>query len=154
VIAFALAVAIGQTVSATGALRVPYRAAAHGFAYGYGFSEPRPHSTMGAARHTARRAVAVIRAEHAFFHVTFTVPHATPGAPVQVTLWRGRERILDERVRSDAPHERYVAVPHGEAHLMLELAVSRTAGDGTGVVLAGNWLREVPPGIDPALVVP
>jgi len=36
---------------------------------------------------------------------------------------------------------------------MIELDVSRPAADGTGLTFAGTWVREIPAGTNPALVV-
>ena len=149
----AVAVATGQAISAFGDLRVPHRAVTHGFTYGYGFSEPQPDAALGQLRVTRRHAVGVITAEHAYFHVTLIAPHATPDVPVAVKLWRGRELIVDQRVSGPERIVRFVAVPPGAKWLMLEVDVSPTAADGAGVTLAGTWMREVPPGTHPALVV-
>ncbi|MGH9175716.1 MAG: O-antigen ligase family protein, partial [Vicinamibacterales bacterium] len=58
-----LLVAAGQLRSATGDLRVPVRATRIGFPYAYGFSAPDGANVPWTGRH----AVAVLRAEHAFF---------------------------------------------------------------------------------------
>jgi O-antigen ligase len=151
--AFAVAIAVGQAVSGFGDLRVPHRALAHGFEYGYGFSEPEADPVLGVVRHTRRHAVGVIVAEHAYFHLTLIAPQATTGDPVQVKLWRGRDLIVDQRVSGPEPIVRYVGVRPGERRLMIEVDVSRTAPDGTGLTLAGTWMRELPAGANPGLVV-
>jgi hypothetical protein len=152
-LAVAFAIAAGQAVSAFGTLRVPQRAVTHGFTYGYGFSAPRPDPLLGMVRHTDRHAVGVVVAEHAYFYVTLVAPHATAGEPVQVTLWRGRDLIVDQQVSGPEPIVRFVGVPAGARRLMLEVDVSRTAADGTGVKLAGTWVREIPEGTHPGMVV-
>jgi hypothetical protein len=148
----AVVVAAGQAVSAFGDLRVPHRAATYGFAYGYGFTEPQPDAAPGPVRFTRRHAVGVIAAEHAYFHVTLIAPHATADVPVTVKLWRGRDLIVDQRVTGPERIVRFVAVPPGAKWLMVELDVSPTAPDGTGVTFAGIWMREIPAGTPPALV--
>ena len=152
-LALAFAVAFGQLASASGALRVPHRAVTHGFTYGYGFSAPQPDAALGMVRHTDRHAVGVIVAEHAYFQVTLIAPHATAGEPVQVKLWRGGDLIVDQQVSGPEPIVRFVGVPPGARRLMLEVDVSRSAADGTGVKLAGTWFREIPEGTHPGLVV-
>jgi hypothetical protein len=68
-------------------------------------------------------------------------------------LWRGRDLIVDQRVSGPEPVARYVGVPPGDDRLMIELDVSPPAADGTGLTFAGTWVREIPEGTDPALVV-
>jgi hypothetical protein len=154
VIGIALLVVAGQIYNATHDLRVPHRALKYNFTYGYGFSEPEPDPVLGMVRHTRTHAVGVIEAEHAYFRVTLIVPQATTADPVQVRLWRARDLILDQRVSSPEPIVRFVGIPAGEDQLMIELNVSRAAADGTGLTLAGTWVREIPTGTDPTLVVP
>jgi hypothetical protein len=154
VIGIALLVIAGQIYNATHDLRVPHRALKYNFTYGYGFSEPEPDPVLGMVRHTRTHAVGVIEAEHAYFQVTLIVPQATTADPVQVKLWRARDLILDQRVSSPEPIARFVGVPAGDDQLMIELNVSRAAADGTGLALAGTWVREIPAGTDPGLVVP
>ena len=152
--ALALLVAAGQLYDASHDLRVAHRALAHNFTYGYGFSEPQPHPTLGMVRQTARHAVGVIPAEHAFFQVTLIAAHATAEQPVQLRMWRGGQLIADQRATGAEPIVRFVGTPAGEDQLMIELDVSRTAADGTGLMFAGTWVREIPAGTPPALVVP
>ena len=154
VFALALFVVAGQMSDATNDLRVPHRALKYNFTYGYGFSEPEPDPVLGMTRHTRTHAVGVIEAEHAYFRVTLIVPQATTAQPVQVRLWRARNLILDQRVSSSEPIVRFIGVVAGDDQLMIELDVSRAAADGTGLTFAGTWLREIPAGTDPGLVVP
>jgi hypothetical protein len=153
VIGLALVVVAGQLSTATHDLRVPQRALKYNFTYGYGFSEPESDPVLGMVRRTMPHAVGVIEAEHAYFQVTLIVSQATTAEPVQVRLWRARDPILDEWVSSPEPIVRFVGVPSGNDQLMLELDVSRTAADGTGLTLAGTWIREIPAGTNPGLVV-
>jgi hypothetical protein len=153
-VALALLVAGGQLYNATHDLRVPHRALAHNFTYGYGFSEPQSHPTLGMVRQTARHAVGVIPAEHAFFQVTLIAAHATPEQPVQIRMWRAGQLITDQRASGTEPIVRFVGIPSGDDQLMIELDVSRASEDGTGLTFAGTWMREIPAGTDPALVVP
>lgn len=148
----AVVVVAGQAMSAVGALRVPHRAVTHGFGYGYGFSAPQADPVRGQVRRTASHAVGVIPAEHAYFHVTLVAPQASAGEPVQIRLWRGRDLIVDQRVSGQEPIVRYIGVRPGEQRLMIEVDVSRTADDGTGVTLAGTWVRALPDGIHPGVV--
>jgi hypothetical protein len=154
VLLLAISVATGQTFSAFLGLRVPHRALAHNFTYGYGFSEPEAHPVLGSARRTRAHAVGVIVAEHAYFQITMLVPQATAAEPVQIKVWRGHELIVDQRVSGPEPLSRFVGVPPGEDQLMIELDVSRTAADGLGLTFAGTWVREIPAGTNPGLVVP
>ncbi|HUE84676.1 MAG TPA: O-antigen ligase family protein [Vicinamibacterales bacterium] len=153
VVGIAMLIAAGQIYNATHDLRVPHRALAHNFTYGYGFSEPEPDPVLGMVRHTRRHAVGVIAAEHAYFQVTLIVAQATTADPVRVRLWRERDLILDQPVSGSAPLVRFVGVASGDDQLMLELDVSRTATDGTGLTFAGTWVREIPAGTHPALVM-
>jgi hypothetical protein len=154
VIGLALLVVAGQISDASSDLRVPHRALKYNFTYGYGFSEPEVDPVLGMIRHTRTHAVGVIEAEHAYFRVTLIVPQATAAEPVQVRLWRTRSLILDQRVSSPEPIVRFIATPAGEDQLMIELNVSRPAPDGRGLTLAASWVREIPAGTDPGLVVP
>jgi hypothetical protein len=154
VIVLALLVVAGQISNASSDLRVPYRALKYNFTYGYGFSEPEADPVLGMIRQTRTHAVGVIAAEHAYFRVTLIVPQATAAEPVQVRLWRTRSLILDQQVSSPEPIVRFIATPAGEDQLMIELDVSRPAPDGTGLTLAAGWVREIPAGTDPGLVVP
>jgi hypothetical protein len=154
VIGLALFVVAGQISDASHDLRVPHRALKYNFTYGYGFSEPKPDPVLGMIRHTMTHAVGVIEAEHAYFRVTLIVPQATVADPVQVRLRRERGLILDQRVGSPEPIVRFVAIPAGNDQLMIELDVSRAAADGSGLTFAGTWVREIPAGTDPGLVVP
>ena len=153
VLLLAGAVAVGQAFSASTDLRVPHRALTHNFTYGYGFSEAEADPALGMVRQTRKHAVGVITAEHAYFQVTMIVPQATTAEPVQIRLWRGRDLIVDYRVNGPEPVVRFVGVPQGDDQLMLELDVSRTAADGSGLTFAGTWFREIPAGTNPALVV-
>lgn len=154
VVGMAMLIAAGQFYNATHDLRVPHRALAHNFTYGYGFSEPEPDPVLGMVRRTRTHAVGVIVAEHAYFQVTMIVPQATTTEPVRVMLWRGRHLIVDQHVSGPEPVERFVAVPSGEDQLMIELDISRAAADGAGLTFAGTWIREIPEGTHPGLVVP
>jgi hypothetical protein len=149
----AMLVVAGQIHNATRDLRVPHRALAHNFTYGYGFSEPESDSILGTVRRTRRHAVGVIPAEHAYFQVTMIVPQAATAEPVQIRLWRGRDLIVDQRISGHEPVVRFVGVPAGDDQLMIELDVSRAAADGTGLTFFGTWVREIPVGTHPALVV-
>jgi hypothetical protein len=153
-IGLALFVVAGQMSDASSDLRVADRALKYNFTYGYGFSEPTTDPVLGMIRHTRSHAVGVIEAEHAYFRVTLIVPQATAAEPVQVRLWRTRALILDQRVSSPEPIVRFIATPAGEDQLMIELDVSRAAADGTGLTLAASWVREIPAGTEPGLVVP
>ena len=153
VILLAIVVAAGQAYSAVNDLRVPHRAERHGFTYGYGFSDPEQDPKLGEVRRAATHAVGVIPAEHAYFHVVLIAPHATTDEPVRVKLWRRGELIVDQRVSGPEPIERYLAVAPGTRQLMVELDVSRAAEDGTALQVASQWLRELPEGTNPGLVV-
>lgn len=153
-LAIAIAVVVGQAQSATAALRVPHRAVAHGFTYAYGVSEPETDAAHGTIRRIAAHAVAVVPAEHAFFRLTLVVPHASAASPVALKLRRNGTAIFDQQVTAPEPVVRYVAAAAGTRQLMLELDVAPPSDDGTGLMLAGTWFRDVPPGTDPALVVP
>jgi O-antigen ligase len=141
-------VATGQTVSAIGDLRVPTRAARIGFPYAYGFSAPDPDGVPWAGRH----AVAVLRAEHAYFALTATPP--VLDRPVRVRLWRGEELIADVEASGGEPVVRIIGVPAGKAFLMVESEVSALSPDGRGMKMVGRWLREIPADARPATVVP
>jgi hypothetical protein len=151
-VAIAVVAAAGQLMSAKGDLRVPLRALRWGFPYAYGFSAAEPDTQLGPVRWTTRRAVGVVRAEHAYFAITASTPHADATNPVQVRLWRGTERIADVESRSSEPLTWLVRVPDGQRFLMIETEVTPVASDGTGLKMSGRWLREIPPGMTPIVI--
>jgi hypothetical protein len=154
VVAIAIVAAAGQWMSATGDLRVPLRALRWGFPYAYGFSAAEPDAALGPVRWTTHRAVGVVRAEHAYFAITASTPHASATNPVRVRLWRGIERVIDVESRNSEPLTWLVRVPDGQRFLMIESDVTPVAADGRGLKMAGRWLREIPPGTPPESVIP
>jgi hypothetical protein len=94
----------------------------------------------------------VVRAEHAYFAITASTPHAGATNPVRVRLWRGTERIVDVESRSAEPLTWLVRVPDGQRFLMIETEVTPVAADGRGLKMAGRWLREIPPGMTPSVI--
>lgn len=143
-----LLVAAGQGWSAVTDLRVPVRAARIGFPYAYGFSAPDGDNVPWTGAH----AVAVLRAEHAWFALTATPARAE--GPVRVQLWRGQAPIADVEASSAMPVRRFIAVPAGQRFLMLESRVSAVAPDGRGLRMVGEWVREAPADAAPGTLVP
>jgi hypothetical protein len=143
-----LLVAADQFRSATGDLRVPVRAARIGFPYAYGFTAPDGDNVpwMG------RRAVAVVPPQHAFFSWTAEGPYLTE--PVRVRLWRSQRLIGDFEVSRSQPVTRIIAVPRGDKLFSLEGAITGPLPENRGLKITGQWLREVPPGTPPEIVVP
>jgi hypothetical protein len=143
-----LAVGAGQLQSATTDLRVPVRAARSGFPYAYGFTAPDGDNIpwMG------RRAIVVIPVQHAFFSWSAEGPHLTE--PVRVRLWRGQAQIGEVEVTRTQPVTRIIAVPSGAKLFTLEAAITGTLPQGRGLKITGRWLREIPPGTPPEVVVP
>ncbi len=143
-----IVVAAGQLRSARDELRVPMRAVRVGFPYAYGFTAPDNDSVPWTGRH----AVAVLRAEHAYFALTATPPKLD--TPVRLRLWRGHELIADHELSGGEPVTRIIGLPAGQKFLMVESDVSALSPDGRGLKMVGQWLREVPPDAHPDTIVP
>jgi O-antigen ligase len=129
----------GAVHAATHDLRVPVRAQRGGWTYSYGFYSPDAFGGEGEGRWTMRRAVAVIEAPTAWLSLTLSVNHldlandAAPEAaarhapirPVDVRVWRDGQLVVERTLTNTAPITEYVAIPEGEARVMLETWVSR-----------------------------
>ena len=148
VVVVPLLVAAGQFHNATGDLRVPVRAARVGFPYAYGFTAPDGDNVPW----MARRAVAVVPPQHAFFSWTAEGPHLTE--PVRVRLWRSQRLIGDFEVSRGQPVTRIIAVPSGAKLFSLEGAITGPLPHNRGLKITGQWLREVPAGTPAEIVVP
>ena len=100
----------------------------------------------------ARRAVAVVPPQHAFFSWTAEGPHLTE--PVRVRLWRSQRLIGDFEVSRGQPVTRIIAVPSGAKLFSFEGAITGPLPDNRGLKITGQWLREVPAGTPAEIVVP
>jgi hypothetical protein len=71
-----------------------------------------------------------------------------------VRLWRGQAQIGEVEVTRTQPVTRIIAVPSGAKLFTLEAAITGTLPQGRGLKITGRWLREIPPGTPPEVVVP
>ncbi|MBA3269978.1 MAG: O-antigen ligase family protein [Acidobacteria bacterium] len=147
-------VAGSQLITARTDLRVPLRALRSGFPYGYGFSAPETDPQLGIVRWTNRHAVAVVRAEHAYLALAASTPQADAANPVRVMLRVDARQVADADARGPEPLTWIVRVRDGQRFLMIETTVSRLAADGKGMKLSAQWLREIPAGTLPDVVLP
>jgi hypothetical protein len=131
-------------------LRVPYRAAAVGWPYQYGFYGDEP---QGDIHWTAGKAVDVfeIVRPNEDRYLKLDIGAVAPDAdqrPVEIKVWRDEDLVLRLRRRSDGLATRYVCVPRGRKMMMIQVDVSRTwrpsdYGRGTDQrehgVAVGKW---------------
>ncbi|MEW6319592.1 MAG: hypothetical protein AB1635_00735 [Acidobacteriota bacterium] len=136
----AILVAGMQMASARTTLRVPMRAERFGFQYEYGFSAP-SQGPSGEFRWTARHAVAVVPAQGRQLELEIWVMHPDVGArPVKVQLQKDDEIVMDQTVSAHGPFTYLLAVQPGRPFTRFELDVSRTFGDGRGLLIGARWL--------------
>lgn len=129
-------------------LRVPERAVRFRWPYSYGFSQVQ--NGADAYRRTTSRAVDVFNAPNAFVKLTFWAEHPdVDSQPVNVEIWRGRERIANVSLNSRQPVTWYIRRNPDAEWMLLEFRVNRTWSDAHyGLSLAPWEFVDVPaPGI-------
>lgn len=108
-------------------LRPPFRAAAVGWGYTYGFYGPERNPAVGPFRWTRERAVTVLPTAGRFLKLTLFAHHPDiPARPVRVRVWLDDRCVLDETLRNSAIHVRYVPLPTDRPRVALTIRVSRT----------------------------
>lgn len=111
----------GATRSATGDLRPAFRAVRFDFDYMYGFYFD-PDVTW-----TAAHGVTVPRSPKPWMKLTYWVSHPdSDEQPVDVEVWRDRERVVDRPLRRDQRVVEYIRVPGEGKRFVLEVEVDRT----------------------------
>jgi hypothetical protein len=107
-------------------LRVPLRAARHGWTYHYGF-QGLDGSTFPAFQWTERRAVAVLKPTGKYLRLRFRVQHPDVAErPVDVRVKLFGNTVIRERLRTEDAMVRYIEVPTATRYIMLTFLVSRT----------------------------
>ncbi len=142
-----LAYAAGLTLVSSQNLRVPFRARAADWNYGYGFHGPEEAPDGTEFRWTRRDASAVFAAEHRWLKLTVWVMHPDAAErPVDVTVWSDGELVLQTERRDDGRLTRYVPVPPRRRRVFVQTRVSRTwrpedfgADDPRELGLAVHW---------------
>jgi hypothetical protein len=129
--AIALAFTALTAAAARGDLRPPFRAARFDLDYSYGFTGDAEGQAW-----TARKAVTVLKAESGWLKLTYWVEHPDAAQrPVQVDIWRDRERVVNRRLWRNMRFTDYIPVTAGK-RFVLETRVDRgfvvqdTAGSG------------------------
>ncbi len=108
-------------------LRPPFRAAAVGWGYTYGFHGPERHPRVGSFRWTGERAVTVLPTAGRFLKMTLFAHHPDISTrPVRVRVWLDDRRVLDEVLRDSAVHTWHVPLPRDRPRVALTIRVSRT----------------------------
>lgn len=150
-----IATMIGQTLSATGDLRLPARAQRAGFPFTYGLSASEPSADYGELRWTTGHAVAVAPAEHQWLELTLWALHPDiDSAPVTARVWRDGELVIEIELTDSSPVTRVIHASDSARFAWLEIGASRTFGDGRGLRIATRWHRQVPEGTAADKVVP
>ena len=106
-------------------LRVPYRAAAAGWNYTYGFYPWEQLPDGGAFRWTDRKAVTVIPVQGPWLCSTFWVYHPDAATkPVRVQVWIDDRQAIDLWVASPRPLRRCL-VPVDKPRIAMTITVNR-----------------------------
>jgi hypothetical protein len=116
----------GTAYAARRDLRVPNRAAAHGWRYSYGFYEPEHAADGSMYQWAGQHAVTVLTATKPWLRLTVRVNHADIARkPVDVKVWTGSERVVATTLRSIDPVIEFVRLPDGASRVVLETWASR-----------------------------
>lgn len=129
-------------------LRPPRRAVRASYEYEYGFfhaDDNRP-----GFRWAEKKAVTVLPGNGRWLRLVLgdVAPDAAQ-EPVEIKIWRNDELILRVNRRSKFPLERYVRLPQGQEHTMIQIAVARvwrpsafghTGDDRPRGVEVGDWV--------------
>ena len=116
----------GTAYAARRELRVPNRAAEHGWRYSYGFYEPERAADGSPYQWAAQHAVTVLAATKPWLRLTVAVNHADVARkPVDVKVWMDNERVVSATLRSTDPVIEFVRLPEGVSRVVLETWVSR-----------------------------
>ncbi|GBC84566.1 hypothetical protein HRbin11_00997 [bacterium HR11] len=127
VIALALLYTGAQAYVGLHHLRPPFRAAAVGWGYTYGFYGPERDPLGGPFRWTRRRAVTVLPVHGPRLRLRMFVHHPdVEHRPVSVVVWIDDRRVLEAMLRDRQVHTWDVPLPTDRPRVALTIGVSRT----------------------------
>jgi hypothetical protein len=108
-------------------LRPPFRAAAVGWGYTYGFYGPEQDPLVGPFRWTHKRAVTVLPVHGPRLRLRMFVHHPdVERRPVSVVVWADDRRVLEAVFRDRQVHTWDVPLPTDRRRVALTIGVSRT----------------------------
>ena len=148
----ALAVAIGQAVTARADLRVPQRALDSRLPYSYGLSAVEGLSQYGDVRRVSDHAVWVTPIPHRWLQLTMWPPHGDVETNPVVARFAIDGRTLSHSFTSRAPVSYYIELP-GDAFMLLEAWISRSVRRDLALEIATAWHRELPADTPPDRVL-
>jgi hypothetical protein len=142
----ALAVAVGQAISARGNLRVPERALWTGAAFRYGFAPPEGISQYGDLRWMGRHAVQVLPVERRWLQLALWPPSSKLSAGPSLDVWVNGRHIIRDAPITAAPVIYYIQTPESREWVMVELDVSEAIDDDRALAIAMDWFHAPPAG--------